>query len=102
MHRAFHQAQQDRRQSGSVPPAFYGLDSMVHKAFRRIDCQNIQQVYEFRNYLDITEDRGCISQRIQVDDGQEEARQDGNGDIRTGNQVIHGRVKAAHRGFHQK
>ncbi len=42
---------QDRRQSGRVPPAFYGLDSMVHKAFRRIYCQNIQQVYEFRNYL---------------------------------------------------
>ena len=36
---------------GERPSAFYGLDFMVHKAFRRIDCQNIQQVYEFRNSL---------------------------------------------------
>ncbi len=30
---------------------------MVHKAFRRIYCQNIQQVYKFRNYLLKTKDK---------------------------------------------
>ena len=38
-------------QSSKGSPAFYGLDSMANKAFRRKYCLNILQIYKFRNYL---------------------------------------------------
>ena len=38
-------------QSSNGSPAFYGLDFMANKAFRRKYCLNILQIYKFRNYL---------------------------------------------------
>ncbi len=50
LHRAFHQAKQDRSQPENVPSVFYCLDCMVHKAFHRRYCLNILTFF-FRSYL---------------------------------------------------
>lgn len=44
-----------RSQSSKGSPAFYGLDFMANKAFRRKYWLNIPQIYKFRNYYNVAQ-----------------------------------------------